>query len=252
MRYIWNLYDEYFGPGRAGPATRIAMRAIVGSLRRWDLRTAGTPTTFIANSENIRKRIADIYHRDAVVIYPPVDVASVRCSERDEGFFLMVTAMVPYKRVDLAIKACNRMKTRLVIVGTGPESVGLKRIAGPTIEFRGWASDAEVKELYATCTALLFPGEEDFGMVPVEAMAHGKPVIAYGKGGALETVREGPEPLTGVLFLEQHVESMIEAMQRFKRISFEGSVIRQSALRFDRSEFKSAFRNVVPSGFLQP
>ena len=252
MRYIWNLYEDYFGPGRAGWVTRAAMRSIVGSLRRWDVRTASHPTAFVANSNNIRNRIADIYHRDAIVIYPPVDVSSARESSRDEGFLLVVTAMVPYKRVDLAIEACNILKKRLVIVGTGPEKERLRMVAGPSIEFRGWASDEEVRELYATCSGLLFPGEEDFGMVPVEAMAYGKPVIAYAKGGALETVREGPGAPTGVLFAEQSVGSLADAIRRFEKTEFDRSAIRQNALRFDRAEFLAAFRRLVPHQFLQP
>jgi glycosyltransferase involved in cell wall biosynthesis len=251
MRYIWNLYNDYFGPGRAGLLTRAAMRSILGSLRRWDVQTASHPTLFIANSENIRQRIKDIYNRDAVVVYPPVDVTPGSGPSINKGFFLMVTAMVPYKRVDIAIEACNRTGDRLVIVGTGPDRQRLERIAGPSVEFRGWASDEEVRELYSSCAALLFPGEEDFGMVPVEAMAFGKPVIAFAKGGALETVRDTPSIRTGILFNEQTAESLQEAISTFKKTIFNAEIIRNFALQFDKSAFRRSFSKYLPPEFLQ-
>lgn len=245
MRYIWHLYDDYFGPGKTGLATRLAMRAVVDGLRKWDVRTASSPHYFIANSHNVRMRIRELYKREADVIYPPVQAADVVPSFQDRGYFLMVTAMVPYKRVDIAIQAFNRMQKHLVVVGTGPELNRLKAVAGPAIEFRGWATDAEIDSLYDGCTALVFPGEEDFGIVPVEAMAHGKPVIAFAKGGALETVREEPEGRTGVLFEEQTAEALLAAVQRCAALQFNPTAIRDFSLQFDRQKYRAAMRGYI-------
>ncbi|MDH3251561.1 MAG: glycosyltransferase, partial [Ignavibacteria bacterium] len=192
MRYIWDLYDDYFGKDRAGMVTRMGMRAVRGYLRRWDVRTAEYPQHFVANSNNIRQKISRIYGREARVIYPPVDVDGFIPSREDDGFFLVVSAFVPYKRVDLAIAACTITGDRLVVIGEGPEDVRLRGIAGPNVAFVGRASDEELRSYYARCSAVIFPGEEDFGIVPVESMAAGKPVIAYGKGGATETVIDTP------------------------------------------------------------
>ena len=161
MRYIWGQYDDYFGRGRAGLLTRAAMRSIRGSLRRWDVRTAAQPHRFIAISENVRCRIRDIYHRDSDLIYPPVETSALSLSRSDDGYFLMVSALVPYKRVDLAVEAFNRIGDRLMIVGDGPESEKLRKMAGPNIELTGWLPDSAVRDLYGRCKAVIFPGEED-------------------------------------------------------------------------------------------
>jgi len=245
MRYIWGQYDDYFGPGRAGLLTRLGMRCVVGPLRRWDVRTAANPHHFVAISENVRGRIFRIYGREADLIYPPVDTKRFTASSRDEGWFLVVSALVPYKRVDLAIEACNRTGDRLVIVGEGPDRGRLRDLAGPTVEFRGWQPDDQLKEIYGRCSALLFPGEEDFGIVPLEAMASGKPVIAYGKGGALETVLETPGERTGVLFREQSVEALVGAIEEYRRISFDPGALRGFAAGFDRELFKRKLRDYV-------
>jgi len=245
MRYIWNQYDEYFGPGKAGILTRLAMSSVVGRLRRWDVATATRPDYYIANSHNVKARIKSIYGRDAEVIYPPVNVAGVEASLTDDGYYLMVTALVPYKKVDIAIEAFNRLKQRLIIVGSGPDAVRLRELAGPTIEFRGWVADAEVHALYAGCTALIFPGEEDFGIVPVEAMAHGKPVIAYAKGGALETVKETHGAETGILFGKLSSDALIEAMERCAQRKFDPFAIRAQVLSFDRDEYKARMARFI-------
>ncbi len=245
MRYIWNQYEEYFGPGRASLVTRLAMGAAVGRLRAWDVRTAVRPQLYIANSMNVRERIRSIYHRDAEVIYPPVNVAGAKVSLSDDGYFLMVTAMVPYKRVDLAIEAFNSLRKKLVIVGTGPEMPALRKMAGPTVEFRGWVPDEEVRRLLSGCTAVIFPGEEDFGIVPVEAMAHGKPVIAFARGGALETVREGPGPATGVLFQEQTRDSLVEAIAHLTTMNFDPFAIRGAVVNFDKDVYKTRILQTI-------
>ncbi len=247
MRYIWNLYDEYFGKDKAGFLTRSAMRIFVNYLRRWDIRTARNPHHFIANSQNVRKRIRSIYGRESDVIYPPVDCSLFTPSTRNNGYFLIVSAFVPYKRLDIAIEAFNRTGQALRIIGDGPEGVRLRRIAGHNIEFLGWQPDDVLKEAYGGCRALIFPGEEDFGIVPVEAMASGKPVIAYGKGGALETVIETNDFRSGVLFQEQSVESLLEALRRFETLDFDHAKLRDHALKFDKERYKTAMAEYINS-----
>jgi len=245
MRYIWGQYDDYFGPGRAGMLTRLGMRCAVGPLRRWDVRTAANPHHFVAISENVRERISNVYGRESDLIYPPVDTNRFTVSNQDERWFLVVSALVPYKRVDLAIEACNRTGDRLVIVGDGPDMERLRALAGQTIEFTGWQPDEQLREMYGRCSALLFPGEEDFGIVPLEAMASGKPVIAYGRGGALETVLNTPLQRTGVLFREQTVDALVRAIAEYRESSFDPEALRDFAVTFDRELFKNRVRDYV-------
>jgi len=238
MRYIWGQYDEYFGKGRAGLLTRAAMRACVGPLRRWDVATAARPHHFVAISENVRSRIREIYGRNADMVYPPVDTSHFTLSARDDGYYLIVSALVPYKAVDIAIEAFNSTGERLVIVGEGPDGPRLKKLAGRGISFEGWQPDEALKEYYAGCKAVIFPGEEDFGIVPVEAMATGKPVLALARGGALETVIDTPALRTGVLFREQSARGLAEGLDRLRRTPFDAPAIRSHALTFDREVYK--------------
>lgn len=245
MRYVWEMYDEYFGPGRAGMLTRGAMRFVAPRLRAWDVRSASRVNAFIANSHNVAGRIRDYYRRPADVIHPPVNVSQFSVSAKDDGYDLIVSALVPYKRIDLAIEAFNRSGERLLIVGTGPESARLRAAARPNIEFLGWQPDDELAKLYAGCRALVFPGIEDFGIVPLEAMASGKPVVAFGRGGALETVVDGGDRPTGVFFDEQTPESLATALARLRRLELDPQSIRQHAEQFDRSIFKERYRRYV-------
>lgn len=245
MRYIWDLYDDYFGPERAGLATRVGMRLALKPLRRWDVASASRPHQFIAISEHIRRRIRTIYGKPSDVIYPPVDTDRFQLSARDEGFFLVAGALVPYKRVDLAVRAFSHSGDRLIVAGDGPELDRLRRQAAPNVTFTGWVSDEDLKSLYERCTALVFPGEEDFGIVPVEAMACGKPVIAYGRGGACETVLDRPEGGTGVHFRDQTVDSMLGAVGRLQSARFDPTFLRAHALSFGREVFKARFGEYV-------
>ncbi len=242
MRYVYEMYDEYFGRGQAGIATRMAMKIAAPLLRGWDKKTAGRVHQFIAISEHVRRRIRRHYGRDAEVIFPPVDTAKFQASGRNEGYYLIVSALVPYKKVDLAVKVFNKTGARLIIVGKGPDEDKLRRMAKPNVEFAGWKNDDELASLYAGCTALVFPGEEDFGIVPLEAMASGKAVIAYGKGGALETVQEG---VSGVFFYEQTVEALESAVVRAAQVQFDPEIIRNRALQFSRDIFKDAIRKFI-------
>jgi glycosyltransferase involved in cell wall biosynthesis len=240
MRYVWDLYDDYVG---AGPLTRIVLPPLAAVLRRWDRRTSRRVDRFVAISRFVADRIERCYGRTAEVIYPPVDVSRFELSPDGDDFYLVVSALVPYKRVDLAVQAVTRLGRRLLIVGTGPEERRLRAMAGRGVEFLGWRSDEEVAGLYARCRALLFPGVEDFGITPLEAMAAGRPVIALAAGGALETIVPlgGDEtPPTGLLFGEQTTEALTTAMRAFERDAerFDGKALRTHAERFDRPLFK--------------
>jgi glycosyltransferase involved in cell wall biosynthesis len=241
MRYVWDLYREYFGSG-SGRLTRVVMPAVAAGLRRWDRRTAVGVRHFIAISRFIAERIRRAYGRESDVIYPPVDVSRFRVEEAPGAFYLVVSALTPYKRVDLAVEAANRLRRRLLVVGAGPEERRLRSLAGPTVELLGWRDDAEVAELYARCRALIFPTVEDFGITPLEAMAAGRPVIALGQGGALETVVApgGAEPPTGLFFDRQTVEGLLDALGRFEAgaTSFEPKALRRHAEAFDRPLFR--------------
>jgi len=235
MRYVWEMHDEYFGPGSAGFVTRHIFGIFTQYLRKWDVESSKGVDIFIANSENVRNRIRAHYNRDAEVIYPPVDTDFFTPDGRVSDFYLVVSAFAPYKRVDLAIKAFNMLGYPLKVIGTGQDEKRLKMMANSNIEFLGWRDNVELRDYYRQCRALIFPGEEDFGMTPVEAQACGKPVIAFKKGGALESVYEG----IGGLFCEkQTVDSLIAVVKKFEMMSFDPVRIRKNVIRFSKTEFR--------------
>ena len=242
MRYVYEMYDEYFGKGQAGITVRFAMSFVAPLLRWWDTKTANRVHHFVAISNHVRERILRHYNREAEIVFPPVDTERFQISFKDGGYYLIVSALVPYKRVDLAIQVFNKNGARLIVVGKGPDEAKLRRAASSTIEFVGWKSDDELARLYAGCKALIFPGEEDFGIVPLEAMACGKPVIAYGKGGVLETVQEG---ISGVFFPEQSVQALDDALTRAASMHFEPQKIRERALQFSRDIYKERMKKLI-------
>jgi glycosyltransferase involved in cell wall biosynthesis len=241
MRYAWHLRDAYFGTRRTGLGSRLLELWLEG-LRDWDRRTAQGVTHFIAISRTVQQRIADCYGRSSDVIYPPVDTDFFKPADQErENYYLALSALVPYKRLDLAIAACNQLGRQLLVLGSGPEAKRLQSGAGPTVRFLGWQPAEVVRHHLQRCRALLFPGEEDFGIVPVEAQACGTPVIAFGRGGATETVvalGKADEP-TGVFFEEQTVERLTDAVERFEKTSddFRPRAARQQALRFEQRRF---------------
>lgn len=245
MRYVWEMYDEYFGKDKAGIMTRAAMGIFAPLLRKWDVGTSGRVHHYIANSHNVARRIKQYYNRQADVIHPPVDTSLFQISETNKDYFLIVSALVPYKKVEIGIEAFNQIGKKLLIIGTGPESEKLKLIAKENIEFLGWKGDNELAEYYACCRALLFPGVEDFGIVPLEAMACGKPVIAFGKGGALETVIDEGANSTGIFFYEQTAESLIKAVKDFENKKFDPHSIRNHAMKLDRALFKDKIQKYI-------
>lgn len=243
MRYIWDMYDEYFGKGRANFITRMAMNMSRPKLKKWDVESSKRVDYFIAISNHIAQRIKTAYNRDSVVIYPPVNTDKFSISnEQVEDFYLIVSAFAPYKRIDLAIKAFNKLGYQLKIIGEGQENKKLKKIAGSNIEFLGWQPDEIIRRYYSKCKALIFPGEEDFGIVPVEAMACGRPVIAYKKGGALETVIDGE---TGLFFYPQEEEELINAIKQSESINWDSAKTRAQSFKFDNGVFKDKMRSFV-------
>jgi glycosyltransferase involved in cell wall biosynthesis len=247
MRYIWDLYHE--SRKSMNPVTRAIFSATAHYMRLWDFSTAARVDHFVANSRYIAARIRKCYRRESAVIHPPANWTAGYISQKIDDYYLVVSRLVPYKRVDLAIEACNQLQRRLRIVGTGSEYKRLRKMAGPTVEFIGRLDEHSLQESYANCRALLFPGEEDFGIVPVEAQVHGRPVIAYGQGGVLETVigeyaDDGDAASsTGVFFQRPSSESLCEAIRRFERIETQlrPEFIRASVERFGLERFKAEF-----------
>ena len=244
MRYGWDQFEAYFGPQQVGRVTSRLLRPVMARLARWDAATAGRVDRYLANSRYVAGRIRRYYNRGSTVVYPPVDTAFYRPADDrpSRSGFLIVSALVPYKRLDVAIDACRRLGAPLTIVGRGPELPRLQRLAGTGVQFLGWRSDEEIRALYQTAEAVLLPGIEDFGMVPVEAQACGCPVVALGAGGACETVVEG---VTGTLAADGTPAAFADALGRSLAIGFDEEAIRQNALRFSRERFMDGFRRAV-------
>ncbi|MBV8694607.1 MAG: glycosyltransferase [Ktedonobacteraceae bacterium] len=236
MRWCWN-YDEYVERERLGKAARSVLPFLISGLRVWDQISAMRVDHFIANSPVVAERIHKYYRREAVVIPPPVEASRFHFdpATQPEEYFLIVSRLIPYKRIDLAIEACNRLQLPLVVIGGGRDLDKLKTVAGPSIRFLGRLSDQQVLHYYTHCRAFIFPGEEDFGITPLEAQASGRPVIAYGAGGALASVVNG---VTGVFFGEQTVESLATALASFDERAFDPLVIHNHALEFDMPRFR--------------
>jgi glycosyltransferase involved in cell wall biosynthesis len=251
MRYAWDQFDAYFGPERVGrAASRWVYRPILTRLARWDADTASRVTRFIANSAHVAGRIRRYYNRRASVVYPPVDTAFFQPdASPSEDHVLVVSALVPYKRIDLAIEGCRQAGVRLRIVGDGPERARLQRLAGAGVEFLGPRSGDALRDEYRRARAVLLPGEEDFGIVPVEAQACGTPVVAFARGGALETVRDQE---TGVLFDSPTADSLAQALARLASQPFDRVRLRCHAERFSRNRHAEAMRAVIDETLAAP
>jgi glycosyltransferase involved in cell wall biosynthesis len=246
MRFVWD-YERYVERESYGALTRSLLPPLIRRLRAWDLRTAARPDLFVANSTFTAARIRRLYGRSSSVVFPPVELAEFTPEEMDDDYYLVVCRLNPYKRVDLAIQAFNGFDRRLVIVGDGPDRRALQRVAGSNVRFAGRLTGAELARCYARCRALIFPGEEDFGIAPLEANAAGRPVIAFRAGGALDNVIEG---VTGVFFAEQQPASLREAVLRCERIEWPKSRLRAHARTFGESAFRARFREVVESALM--
>jgi len=238
MRYAWQFQKEYFkGKWYGGFAVWFLNR-----LKSWDLKSAENVSYFCANSQEVQKRIKDIYGRDSEVIHPPLDLISDNALSEEREFYLVISALVPYKRIDLAVGVFNDLGLPLKIIGTGPCSKELKDKAKANIEFLGWVDDKTIEDYYSKAKAFIFPGLEDFGITPLEAQSYGCPVIAYGKGGALETV---VQLKTGVFFKEQTIEGLREAINTAEQTSFDKELIRKHALEFRGEVFDEKFKQWI-------
>jgi glycosyltransferase involved in cell wall biosynthesis len=234
MRWVWR-FPEYMAREKFSSPTKVALRIMVEGLKQWELKASMRPDYYIANSHIVAKRLKTAFGVDATVIEPPIVTSRFSISRKVEDYYLILSRLVPYKRIDLAVEACTRTGRRLVVVGDGPDRKRLTEVAGPSVSFVGRQPDSEVNRLASQCRALIFPGEEDFGMAPLEINAAGRPVVAYGAGGATETVIEG---MNGVLFREQKTESLIEALEEFESQDWDSVAIRRHALKYDINVFQ--------------
>ena len=250
MRYAWDFYHDYMRFEKISGLKRIIINSIMSYLRLWDRLSAERPDFIMANSHNIRRKIKKYYSRNSEVLYPPVETALFKpLANPSLDYYLVASRLVPYKRVDIAVEAFNKLGFKLKIVGSGSDFKKLRKMAKNNIEFSGKTSDEELKNLYANCKALIFPGEEDFGIVPLEAQASGRPVIGYAKGGLLETVIDRQ---TGIFFMEQTVDSLINAVNEFENLKFDPVIIRNNALKFDTGVFKDNLKKLLDSYLQSP
>lgn len=233
MRWVWR-YEDYVARERFGRVARATLPFLLWGLRRWDLRASRQPNYYIANSRLVARRIKQVYGREAFVIPPPIEVNRFQTSNEVGDYYLVLSRLMPYKRIDLAIEACKRANRRLVVIGDGPDRARLESLADDRIEFLGRQSDEIVNYYASRCRALLFPGEEDFGMAPLEANAAGRPVIAYRGGGAVETIEEGT---TGIFFDQPDSRALGEAIEKFESLRWDQAVLRRHAEKFDRTVF---------------
>jgi glycosyltransferase involved in cell wall biosynthesis len=241
MRYIWDLYPQYHAS--SGRITRAAMSVTSPFLRAWDVSTSARVDYFIANSTYVAKRIEKFYRRTAEVIHPPVDIGRFTISTEIGDYYLCAGQITPYKRIDIAVEAFTRMGKPLVVIGSGVTDK-LRRLAGPTVKFVGAVDDQTMADHFSRCKALVFPGVEDFGIVPLEVMASGRPVIAFARGGATETVIDGK---TGILFREQTVEALVDAVEamEIQSIKFSPQTIRSFAQGFSKNVFSTKLERLI-------
>ena len=253
MRYLWDMYHDYLSEPGLGKLKKLIFALSTHYVRQWDVASASRVDYFVCNSHNVARRIRKHYRRQSEVVYPPAAIPEARIRHDISDYYLVVGQLAAYKRADLAIEACVKLGRKLRVIGEGEQKSWLRSIAGPGIEFLSGLSDAEVREQYSRCRALLFPGEEDFGIVPVEAQSFGRPVIAFAAGGALETVI-GCDPgstfdprCTGVFFREPKVESVVEAMRYFEsnEARFDPELIQAHSRRFDPAEFKRRMEALI-------
>ncbi|MBI2603347.1 MAG: glycosyltransferase [Deltaproteobacteria bacterium] len=246
MRYIWDQRKEYLGSWMRVPLVSKVIRCLILRLRAWDILSSRRVDYFIANSSFVQNRVRKYYKRESELIYPPVDIAAFRsrCGTVGKGgnYFLVAGAFVAYKRFDLAIDACNRLKVNLVVAGAGPKEAALRKIAGPTVQFMIRPADEKLRDLMAGAKAFLFPGVEDFGIIAVEAMAAGTPVIAFEKGGACDFIVPGQN---GIFFKKQKAESLMAALQSFSTASFDPKGVSRTVEKFSEARFMDQFRDLV-------
>ena len=244
MRYAWDYAHKYLKEQNLNFMNRAIVRCFLKKIRQWDFLASARPDLYIANSKHVAKRIQKYYRRDSKVVYPPVDTGRFKTQKYHEDYFLIVSTLTPYKKIDQAIRLFNKINKKLVVIGDGSARGALESLANKNVDFLGFLSDKEVTEYIQNCQAFIFPGEEDFGITPIEAMACGKPVLAYRKGGLLETVKEGE---TGEFFNEHTVESMEDALGRLllNYKFYKPTEIRKHAEKFSEKKFKDHMEKVI-------
>ena len=263
MRYIWDQFDQYFGKGKSNWLVKTAMKFVRPWLQSWDVKTSYRVNNFIANSRHVQKRIKKYYGKEATVIHPPVDTKlfTPATTERKGDYFLTLSAFAPYKRLDLAVEAFNQLGMSFLLIGEGQDEKRLKTMAKQNIQFEGWLDSSKIRSHFARCRAFVFCGEEDFGITLLEAQAMGRPVIAFGRGGALETVipdsqtwkpetgipKDSTSQPTGVFFYEQNPEAVINAIKHFESIEshFDSNAIRNHAQKFDGSIYTKQTKKFI-------
>ena len=243
MRWVWR-YQDYSAREGFGPGKRMILPLMINTLKLWDEHAARQPDQYVVNSIAVAERVWNAYRRHAEVIPPPIEVSRFKPSPHQDDYYLVLARLVSYKCIDLAVQACRKLNRRLIVIGDGPDRSRLEGMGGPTIQFLGRQPDHAVETLAAQCRALLFPGEEDFGMVPLEVNAAGRPVIAYAKGGALETVVEGT---TGLFFRQPTVQSLADAIEDFESRTWNSIAIRRHAESFDVSVFEQRIMRLLSS-----
>ncbi len=250
MRYAWDYAHRYLQDKKMGLLAEHWAASLIHKVRQWDFLASRRVDIPLANSRTVAERIRKFYRREAEVVYPPVELSRFHPKKEHENYFLIVSTLTPYKRIDLAVELFNRVGKRLVIIGDGPDMGRLKRMAGKNIDFLGSKSDEVVTEYMENCRAFIFPGEDDFGIAPVEAMACGKPVLGFGRGGLTETVIPG---VTGELFEEQTVDSMEAGLTQLliKEKEWDAEVIAKHAAQFSREAFEKAMQAVVARAMLK-
>jgi len=244
MRYAWDYSNEYKQENNIKGLKAFVYAPLMKYLREWDMLAADRPTKYLSNSRHVQKRVSKYYKMDSDIVYPPVETEKFRAKEENSNYFLIVSTLTPYKKIDLAVQLFNKIGRKLVVIGDGPQREYLESIAGDNIDFLGFKDDETVKEYMGNCRALIFPGEEDFGITPVEAMACGKPVLAYGKGGVTESVVSGK---TGEFFFEQTVESMEDGLARlmYNEKFYLPHTIRRDAQNFSREIFEKRIKQAI-------
>lgn len=245
MRFAWSFQEYAAGEKGIARWQKPLLHPLLMALRAWDVAGANRVDRFIGISSTVNRRIKKYYRRDAALIHPPVETHSYAggvAEAGDDGYFLIAARLVPYKRIDLAIQACNQLGAPLKIIGIGRDRERLQAMAGPTIEFLGWVDDATKRQHLRRCRAFLFPSEEDFGIAPVEALASGRPVVAYAAGGALDLIQEG---MNGLFFRQQTSEALVEVLKRVPEQAWDSAAISQHAAQFDAQTFESKLRRFV-------
>ncbi|NNE32373.1 MAG: glycosyltransferase [Winogradskyella sp.] len=243
MRYAWDLYHQYLEESNFGLLKGLYAKRVLHKMRTWDIINTNRVDVFIANSNYIKGRIKKIYNREAIVIYPPVDVNAFALEEKKDNYYFTASRLVPYKKIKLIVSAFNNMPDKkLIVAGEGPELKNIKAIANNNIEILGFLESQELNKYMSKAKAFVFAAEEDFGIIPVEAQACGTPVIAYNKGGTKETVVDQE---TGLLFNHQTEDAIMEAVHKFENLQFDPKVVRQNALRFSKERFEKEIKDFV-------